>query len=116
MTFSQIAAKIAADVSNILNAALQERQSATVQPLLTPKAAAGYGRSLDAGNIALRVLIVASEEMPGDLGRMELFVPVSKKQLKRDPGVALGSVLRFIYTAVNYRTETIGKVRERAEA
>lgn len=115
MKLSDLAAKLAADVADTLSAPLQDGQSATGEPLLTKKAMTAHGRELDTGNMALRVLIVASEDMPGDLGKMELFVPVNKKQLKRDYNVVLASLLRFIYTAVNYRAETIGRVRERME-
>lgn len=82
--------------------------------MITNKDMAQYGRTLEPGCLALRVYIVANEDM-GDLGRMELFVPVSKKQLKRDPDMVLAAVLRYIMTSAQYRADTLARVRERVE-
>ncbi len=76
-------------------------------PLTGENAASG----IDIKNAA----IMANEEL-GDMGKMELFVPVSKKQLKLDPDMVLGSVLRYIMTAIQYRVTMLGAVQKRATA
>lgn len=115
MTFSHIAAKLAADVSDTLSSPLQEGQSATVEPLLTNKAAAAHKRQLVPGTIALRLEILVNEEL-GDLGKIELFVPVSKAHLKRDYDMVLGSVLRHIKTTTQYRANMLARLGERVTA
>lgn len=109
MTLKNSANILASQIGNMING---KAQSWEVEPLLTKKAMQKHGRVLEPGCIALRVLIVADLQA-GDLGRMELFAPVDKKRLKEQPSSVFSSVARFIGTAAAYRSEMIGKVKER---
>ena len=110
MKLSKLAKRLATRVSEAVG-------GHDVTPLVSNKAMAEYGRKLESGCIALRVVIVANPDLPPELGAMTLFVPVSKKHLKLEGNFdnALASVLRFISQASQYRAEMIGRVRERME-
>lgn len=115
MRLSELAQKLSDRVHNVLNAGNLSMPRDWTKEILTQKKMSEYGRTLEPGCIALRIYIVANEEL-GDMGKMELFVPVSKKQLKRDPDMVLGSVLRYIMTAIQYRMTMLGAVQKRATA
>ncbi len=112
MRLSELAQKLSDRVHNVLNAGNLSMPRNWAKEILTQKEMSEYGRTLEPGCIALRVYIVANEDM-GDMGKMELFVPVSKKQLKRDPDMVLAAVLRYIMASAQYRADTLARVRER---
>lgn len=114
MKLSDLANQLAQNVQDTLAKPLGDNATVTAVPLLTNKAMAEYGRKLEPGLIAIRVLIVTNEAA-GDLGKMELFVPVSKDRLKAAPESVFGSVMHFIMQATQYRAEMLGKVQERME-
>lgn len=103
------------ELANTLAQRVKDVIGQDAAPIMTNKDMAQYGRKLEPGCVAIRVLIVANEEL-GDLGKMELFVPVNKKRLKEAPDSVLASVLRFIQASAQYRADMIGKARERVEA
>ena len=112
MKFKDRANLLASHIGDMING---KAQSWEVEPLLAVKDATRHNRELPDGCILLRVLIVADEQA-GEMGRMELFVPVSKKRLGEDIDSVYRSVVRFIGQATSYRAETIGKVQERIAA
>ena len=114
MKLSDLANQLAQNVQDTLAAPLGEDATVTAVPLLTNKAMAEYGRKLEPNCIAIHVLIVVNEEA-GELGKMELFVPVAKKRLKAAPEMVFGSVMRFVGQATQYRAEMLGRARERME-
>lgn len=115
MKLSELAQQLSDRVHGVINAGNLSMPRNWAKEIFTQREMSEYGRALDPGCIALRVYIVANEDI-GAAGKMELFVPVSKKQLKRDPDMVLGSVLRYITSATEYRATMLAEVRERITA
>ena len=112
MKFSELANQLATDVQETMQRPLGDAAIVTAVPMLTDKDMAAYGRMLEPGNIAIRFLIVV-DEAAGELGKMELFIPVSKRHLKEFYDAVFASVMRYIKQATEYRAAMIGRVRER---
>ena len=112
MTLKELANELAERTAASLAA---EGATIEVTPILTKKELATHGREMDTGNIALRVFIEINADLPAELGSMELFPTVSKKQLKRDIDSVLASVVRLVASATQYRSEMIGRALARME-
>lgn len=113
MKLSDLANELAKQIQAINPEYIKE-----VTAILSNKQMATYGRKLETGCVALYVRIETEAAEITDLGKMELFVPISKQHLKQKDNLLnmMGSVARFIESATEYRAEMIGAARERMTA
>lgn len=112
MKLNELANKLATAAEDALQ---NDAAKVSVTAVISNKKMAQYGRKLQPGCIALRVYIETPAAEFTDLGKMELFVPVSKKRLRMKGNFdnVVGSVLRFVESAAAYRQEMVAQVSER---
>ena len=100
----------------VLEAINNDDSEVSVTAITSRKGIKKYGRILPDGAIVLRVYVTTPLSVYHDLGTMELFIPVSKQQLKQNCEAVFASVLRTIGQTATNRQAMIARAKEQLTA
>jgi len=118
MKLSEMAQELSISILDFFYEQVPTTFTVQVEPIMTKKEAATYGRAddWDRDNIFVRFFVDTKTTGVPDLDQMELFIPVSKKRLKESPRSVAESVMRFIMQATQYRHEMLVRAAKRRAA